>query len=78
MTNPYRQPPKPAFDPLKAKGDIYDALSHPTFNWRTPAALARAAGISESDVVALIEDMPEVRRSHGSKEVYGLRDRIGG
>jgi hypothetical protein len=74
MTNPYRQP---AFDPVKAKADIYDALSHPGFNWRTPSALARAAGVDESTVVSLIDDMPEVRRSHGSKEVYGLRDRIG-
>jgi hypothetical protein len=56
MTNPYRQPLKPAFNPQDAKA---------------------AGGIDEDDARALLDDMPEVRRSRGQKEVYGLTSRIG-
>jgi hypothetical protein len=78
MTNPYRQPLKPAFNPQDAKAAIFDALSAGQFNWRSVGALAKAAGgIDEDDARALLDDMPEVRRSRGQKEVYGLTSRIG-
>jgi hypothetical protein len=66
-------------DPREVK--MFEALENPTWEWRTPAALARESGLTENEVRAVASRHPELVRksivpSQTGEDLYTLQTRF--
>lgn len=72
-----RAPEQETDDAIRARLD--EALSHPSYKWRSVERLAAAAGISVNTASAILQKDERVRLSRGKsgERIAGLRSRVG-